>query len=148
MVGGHADQFLERSRARRALAVRSVPGGDRDDRRAEVDRDAGGGDLVGEALGEFGAGEFLGKLVQAEAVVDALQQDPAELVFPFDYRAGETRGLDFQGRGHARGSRADNDGVVAEFLHNSPSSTRLEPPCLVTPSQESPVSRMMILMIL
>jgi len=120
----------------------------RHNRRVQEDLDPALPDPLGEALGEFGAGELLPELVEAEAVVDALHEDAPQVVLPVDQRAGQAGSVDLQGGGHAGRAGAHHYRVQAELLHSSPSSTTLAPPRLVTSSQPIPVSRIMILMIL
>ena len=85
-------------------------------------------DTFGEAFGEFGAGEFFVKAVEAKAVVNALEEDAAEVAFAFGQGDVFSAFGNAQGRGHTGGAGADNDGVIVFFNHgvdSRPPKTRL-----------------------
>ncbi len=78
---------------------------------------------VDETLGVFGAGELLFEMGEAEAGVDALEQDASKMLVALDdygRRAGFVR---CEGSSHARGAAADDDDVVIACFNLSHASS-------------------------
>src|SRR5208283_3425583 len=87
------------------------------------------------------------ELVEAETVVDALLQDPAQLVVPFDDAGGEAAPAHLDSRRHAGRASPDDRGVELELPHRRPCSRALPFPFFVILSQGSPASLITILRI-
>ena len=125
-------------------------GGERDHGRIGGIRDFQFFDFFFVAGGVFGSRQFFAEAVKSEPVVNALRQNAAERLFPFEnQKIADTGAVCRDRRRHAGGSAADDDKVFFHLFSSFPRGLYLVrptfrrelPPDFVTSSYGIPSSR-------